>query len=574
MRRFLLPLLVATVLVLLVGSPGRAGDDALVRMSRERTAWAARVAPAVVAVEARTNNGDRFYGAGAVVSADGLVLTAITAAPPRSLEIRVIRADGTSLTAKRIWTSPESETVLLRIKSTEDLPFLLLGNSAAVELGEPVFAVGNPHETLRRDGQTFVSCGTLTGRYVTSSDDRSSRYRGPVLETDASVNPGCDGGPLADSHGRLIGLLSLCYTRARWMGTAIPSERVLAGLPPHVRTQLTPRSEPKVKPNPIARVLHAAAQHVSDAVVRLEFDRKPEPQLATPDRSAPQAASVTQQQTGATAMSLRPHMPVTGVLIEPRGTVLTSALNLEGLKGNVTVVTADGRRFRAKPRGKHLDLDVAVLKLQGLKNNESLPTATLHASSVRTGSFVGVTGSPQHLHASPTFTTGIVSAPSRFDGLAVQIDARTNYGNAGGPVTDLSGRFLGIVTHVGTRKCWGQSSGVSFFAPAEQILQVLEDLRDGKVLHRPPQRMLGIRPSIGESDREGVKLRSIEKKSVAWRAGLREGDLITAADGQVTRSWSTLVRQLKGHEPGEQLRLHVLRDDEVKVLPVTLSTKE
>lgn len=192
----------------------------------------------------------------------------------------------------------------------------------------------------------------------------------------------------------------------------------------------------------------------------------------------------------------------------------------------------------------------------------------------RAGSLIGVFGAPPRTSGEPTFATGIVSATNRFDGLAAQVDAKTNYGNAGGPVTDLDGRCLGIATHVGPRKCWGQSSGVGFFAPAEKILGVLSDLRDGKTLRNPPQPFLGITPAIGENDREGVKVGTVLKNSPAWRAGLREGDLVTAADSQPVRSWSGLVSTLKARQPGDEFNLQVLRGQEIVVVPVVLSAKE
>jgi S1-C subfamily serine protease len=311
------------------------------------------------------------------------------------------------------------------------------------------------------------------------------------------------------------------------------------------------------------------------AVVRLEFSRAPEAEVAAAGTAAPRAATVSQQDAAASPSAVRPDTDVTGLLVEPRGTVLTSALNLNGLQGPVTVLLADGRRYRAKPRGRHVDMDVAVLKVEGLKASDPWPMAKLEPTAVpRVGSLIGVLGAPLRTSEEPTFTTGIVSAVNRFDGLAAQTDAKTNFGNAGGPVTDLQGHCLGIITQVGPRKCWGQSSGVGFFAPVEKILSVLEDLRDGKTLRCPPQAFLGIAPAIGENDREGVKVGTVAENSPAWHAGLHEGDLITAAGGQITRSWSGLVSTLKSRRPGDELRLQVLRGHEVVVVPVVLSGKE
>jgi S1-C subfamily serine protease len=560
-------------LVLLVGLAGLPAEHALALQEQEHPGLAERLAAAVVAIEGRTASGERCYGAGVVVSPDGLILSSLTAVPQQVKAVQVTWADGSSSRATIIFSVVQTETVLLQVQRSS-LPYLCVGSAGSVEVGAPVLAAGNPHETLRRDGQVFVSSGSLTGRYVATSEDRASRYRGEVLETDAAVNPGCDGGALVDAHGRLIGVLSLCYTRARWMGTAIPIERILTALPPEERERLSHRGGQDGAPEGLSSLLRQAATPTSAALVRLEFHREPEAEWASEKSSAPRAATVSQD-AGESTLARRPETDATGLSIEPRGTVLTSALNLEGVRGPVTVVLPDGRRYRARIRGRHVDLDLAVLKIEGMKKGDPWPVATLvPTAGLRAGSFIGITGAPPQTSTEPTFTTGIVSASSRFGGLAVQVDAKTNYGNAGGPVTDLRGRCLGIVTQVGTRKCWGQSSGVGFFAPAEKILSVLDELLDGKTLRVPGQTSLGVLPAIGENDREGVKIGVVGRNTPASRAGLREGDLATAADGQPVRSWSGLVRILNAHRPGSEVRLQILRGAEVIVVPVVLRGEE
>jgi len=562
-----------TGLVLLVFLASLPAEDASVQHGQERIELAAHLAASVVAVESRTIAGERYYGAGVVVSSDGLILSSLTAVPQQAQAVQVTWTDGRSARATVVASTDQTETVLLQVQRNS-LAHLRLGSSDSVEIGARVLAAGNPHETLRRDGQVFVSGGSLTGRYLATSEDRTSRYRGPVLETDAAVNPGCDGGALVDAQGRLMGILSLCYTRTRWMGTAIPIERILDALPPEERNRLGSRKVPAHASGDLCELLRQAAMPTAAALVRLEFQREPDAARNADRSSAPRAATVSQD-IGTFTWAIGPEADATGLAVQPRGTVLTSALNLEGACGPVHVVLADGRRFRARIRGRHADLDLAVLKVEGLRKNDPWPIATLVPTvAPRAGSFIAVTGAPPRTSTEPTFAAGIVSAASRFGGLAVQVDAKINYGNAGGPVTDLEGRCLGIVTQVGARKCWGQSSGVGFFAPAEKILDVLDALLDGKTLHVPCAPLLGIAPSLGENDREGVKIGRVDRNTPASRAGLREGDLLTAADGQPVRSWSGLLSALQPHRPGDEVRLQVLRGHAVLVVPVVLKAKE
>jgi S1-C subfamily serine protease len=551
----------------------------LAEAQRRETALAAQVAGGVVAVECHAGpRNERYYGAGVVVTPDGLILSATTAVPAGAREIQVRFADGSAHAAEAIVADPNCETVVLALKPVPLVArrFVPIGEAGHAQVGDPVFAAGNPHETLVRDGQVFWSAGTLTGRYRTRSADESSGYAGEVLETDAAVNPGCDGGALVDGEGRLVGVLSLCYTRARWLGTAVPIERVLAQVPERVREALAAaaRQAPEA-PGAVSvpKVLRQAASPVAAAVVRLYVRRTPQEPVAARASETPHAASVGLPSAHASAMAARPSGAVTGVLIEPRGTILTSAFNVEGAGNPVEVVLGDGRRFHAKVRGRHVDLDVAVLQLEDV-DHEPLPALALAAGpTLRPGRFLGVLGAPPTDGAEPTWGGGIVSGLDRLDGLAVQMDAKTNYGNAGGPVVDLEGRLVGSVSQVGTRKIWAQNSGVSFFAPSDRILAVLKDLRSGKTLRNPPAAFLGVAPAIGETDLEGVSVSLVVKNSPAWKGGLREGDLITAVDGQAVRSWPALLSLLKTHRAGEQVSLQVVRGKESRATNVMLGER-
>jgi S1-C subfamily serine protease len=262
------------------------------------------------------------------------------------------------------------------------------------------------------------------------------------------------------------------------------------------------------------------------------------------------------------------------VLVEPRGTVLTSAFNLDGAEKGVDVVLCDGRRYRAKICGRHVDLDVAVLQMEDV-GDEPLPMLALSpGGGAAAGSFVGVLGAPPADGAETTWACGIVSAPERLEGLAVQVDAKTNYGNSGGPVVDSQGRLVGVVSQVGTRKVWAQNSGVGFFAPAERILAVWKELRSGKVLRKEPPAFLGVAPAVGETDLEGVKLGTVVKDSPAWKGGLRAEDLITGVDGESARSWSALLALLRSRRSGETVKVQAVRGAEPLVVAVVLGERK
>lgn len=121
------------------------------------------------------------------------------------------------------------DIAVIRIKKTDDLIALQLGNSENTNLGDLVFTVGNP---LGYEYRGSVATGHLAGkdRLVSVSTDNSlsSDWVMKVLQTDAAINPGNSGGPLMNANGEVIGVISmkLVQTEVEGMGFAIPIEYV------------------------------------------------------------------------------------------------------------------------------------------------------------------------------------------------------------------------------------------------------------------------------------------------------------------------------------------------------------
>ncbi|MCK6471385.1 MAG: S1C family serine protease [Planctomycetes bacterium] len=546
-------------------------DATLPALEQARTESYARVAPAVAAVACLAGERNtRFYGSGVCISADGLILTSSSVVPDGARELRVRFAGEQAVTAKVVARADEAEAVLLLLDPAPPVPRrFLAARDGEPAVGERVYTAGNPHHTLSRDGAVYFSAGTLSGRYTARSEDPRSRYRGPVLETDAAVNPGCDGGPLVDARGRLLGLVSLCYGRARRLGTAVPLARVLSALP-QAREALKAKGEdahaPALLPDDgtIGTALREASAAVRTAVVRIYFNAADERQTSS-DRGArrPSFVDGRRSKPGETARAAEPAPGcVTGVLVDARGWVLTSALLVPANEKRATVALADGRRLRCRVRGRDLSLDVALLEIED--RPARLPAAALSSESVPpAGSFVCVLGAPQDGdRAEATFTAGIVSAADRMDGHAVQIDARVNAGSAGGAVVGLDGRLLGIVSHESAHQPWGRNTGVGFFAPGARILERLARLQDGEVIRPQPQPFLGVRPVIGLPSDVGLVLAEVVENAPAWKAGLRAGDVVLRLGGQGIASWPELVAELKKHRPGDALEVRYRRGAE------------
>lgn len=135
----------------------------------------------------------------------------------------------------------------------------------------------------------------------------------------------------------------------------------------------------------------------------------------------------------------------TGFLIDPQGLLLTNR-HVVGRFPEVDVRFSDNRSYRAKVIGRTADLDIALLRLEGMSSQSKLPALPLCIQKTATvGEDIIVIGNPLGLQASTT--RGIISGVRNEDGSTMlQIDAPVNPGNSGGPIVNYNGEVVGIVT--------------------------------------------------------------------------------------------------------------------------------
>jgi putative serine protease PepD len=169
---------------------------------------------------------ERGTGSGFLIDSDGRILTNLHVVSGQAPQIQVTLADKSQYKAAILATDRSNDLALIQIKPRKPLPFLRLGDSDRLEVGQKVLAIGNP----------FGLNGTLTTGIVSSLGrtiaDENGRELAEMIQTDAAINPGNSGGPLLDSHGSVIGINTAIYGPQGniGIGFAMPVNRAKAML--------------------------------------------------------------------------------------------------------------------------------------------------------------------------------------------------------------------------------------------------------------------------------------------------------------------------------------------------------
>lgn len=164
-------------------------------------------------------------GSGAVISADGLVLSNWHVVD-KALQVRCLLSDGRAYDATVLGTDKMTDLALLQLHLPEGdapVPYATMGDSTQLTEGDFVMAMGAPWGLNRSVSIGIISC---SDRYLPQQSEYSH-----WLQTDASISPGNSGGPLVNTNGELIGINTLAIRQGGDIGFAVPSETVASLLP-------------------------------------------------------------------------------------------------------------------------------------------------------------------------------------------------------------------------------------------------------------------------------------------------------------------------------------------------------
>jgi S1-C subfamily serine protease len=278
-----------------------------------------------------------------------------------------------------------------------------------------------------------------------------------------------------------------------------------------------------------------------------------------------------------------------GFMWDEQGHVVTN-YHVISDASDVRVRLNDGREYAAHLVGASPFHDLAVLRIDVASNRPPpLPIGT--SADLRVGQTVYAIGNPFGLDWS--LSTGIVSALDRSldsdEGSEIehliQTDAAINPGNSGGPLLDSAGRLIGMNTAIYSPS--GASAGISFAVPVDTINRVAPAIiAHGKYVR--PSLDIEMDDDLNEllSEHlgvEGVFVLRVDPKGPAAAAGLRgarlerggtvvPGDVIVSVNDKPVTSAARLEARLDDFNPGDRVRLGVLRGGKRISVDVTLAT--
>ena len=273
-----------------------------------------------------------------------------------------------------------------------------------------------------------------------------------------------------------------------------------------------------------------------------------------------------------------------GVIISADGYIVTNNHVVDGAD-ELTVTLNEGQKeYSARIIGADKTTDLALIKIDA----KNLPAIVIaNSDDVRVGEWVLAVGNPLGLNN--TVTAGIISAKARTLGANgvesfIQTDAAINQGNSGGALVNTRGELVGINAMLASPT--GSNIGYGFAIPTAIMNQVVDDLKQYGNVQRA---MIGIQGTDvknyvdSEKDKdkevdlgtmEGIYVAKVVEDGAAEAAGLKEGDVITAVDGQKVTKFGELQGILAKKRPGDKVTITYLRNKKSNTVTATLKNEQ
>ncbi len=277
-----------------------------------------------------------------------------------------------------------------------------------------------------------------------------------------------------------------------------------------------------------------------------------------------------------------------GFVIDKQGHLLTNFHVIQGA-GAVRVTLYDGSAHTAKVVGQDASNDAAVLLIKA-PADKLFPVTFGDSSRVLVGQKILALGNPFGLER--TLTTGIISSLDRslkakngrmIKGI-IQTDAAINPGNSGGPLLNSRGQVIGVNTAIISQV--GQSAGISFAVPINGITRILKPLiENGRVIRADLgiTRVLSTEKGLlvvalvdgGPAEQAGIQPARIKEQRLGFGfvrpfLDVDSADLIVGVEHKRVKTVDEMLTEVEKHQPGEVIRVTVVRDGQPTDIQVRL----
>ena len=247
------------------------------------------------------------------------------------------------------------------------------------------------------------------------------------------------------------------------------------------------------------------------------------------------------------------------------------------------------KKIDAKVIGGDKFADIAILTIENSDEYEIVEIG--NTEDLKLGDTIFTIGTPMGVSYKGTVTKGILSGKDRMVDVSVttttgsdyymkvlQIDDAVNPGNSGGPLCDVSGKVIGVIS---LKIVEDTVEGMGFAIPIEDALKYANIIETGGEITRP---YIGIsmvdlsdeyylwqnRISIPEDVDAGIAVITVESGSPADKAGLKKGDIIVKINDDDTGSLAEFRYELYKHEPGEKVTVSFYRNSKLQTATITL----
>jgi serine protease Do len=262
-----------------------------------------------------------------------------------------------------------------------------------------------------------------------------------------------------------------------------------------------------------------------------------------------------------------------GFIIGPQGYILTAHHVVDDAK-EIEIRLANRQRLRGEIVATDAQVDFAIIKINGQQDFPVLPLGD--SDVLRVGELVGSLGYPFGLESS--LHVGIVSRRGKRQNMSaafdhIQIDSPANSGESGGPVVNMKGHVVGMLTQA------SENRTIGFAVPINVIKTMIPRLLSGEKIVwgwlgvKLSELTLELADGLGVSPARGVLVSSVLADQPAERAGVLSQDVIVSVDDVAVDRPTELLRVISGTEVGNEVMLTIFRRGETLVVPVKLGNK-